>query len=76
MNRQEFFKTNYGDRLEVTWDGNVWVTSCGMQCSSASEAMKVELHDFLIASGDDDPFNDPPTVEYDELKLADHGEWE
>mgnify|MGYP001495509524 CR=1 FL=1 len=68
MNRQEFFKTNYGDRLEVTWDGSVWVTSCGMQCSSASEALKFELYSDLVASGED--------VEWDELKLADYGKWE
>ena len=63
------FRTIYGDTLEVTWNGNVWVASCGAQFASESEAMKVELHQYLTESGDDD-------VEWDELKLADHGEWE
>jgi hypothetical protein len=62
------FITIYGDTLEVAWDGNVWVSSCGAQFASESEAMKVELHEYLTESGED--------VDYNELKLADHGNWE
>ena len=69
MEWQEYFKTNYGDILAVTFTGSVWVTSGGTQFSSAYEALKFELYSDLIASGEDD-------VEWDELKLADYGKWE
>ena len=42
-----------GDRLEVAWDGNVWVApSCGAQFSRSGDALAVEVTAYLRASGE------------------------
>ena len=44
----------FGDTLEITWDGNVWVSPVnGQQHSSRRDAMEAELRAYYSASGDD-----------------------
>ena len=44
----------HGDNLQVTWDGNTWVSPCnGQQHSHARNAMRAELERYLLDCGED-----------------------
>tara|TARA_R100000808_G_scaffold5759_1_gene17385 strand:+ start:2950 stop:3165 length:216 start_codon:yes stop_codon:yes gene_type:complete len=65
---EEEFLTKYGDTLRVCWTGDVWVApSSGAQFAHRTEAMELELREYLSAGGDacDDP-----------IVLSQYGEWE
>ena len=47
-----------GDRVEVHWNGNVWVTSNGAQHAREWDALDAELYDYYAACGDVDEWHD------------------
>jgi hypothetical protein len=45
----------HGDTLEVMWTGSVWQPRHlvpALQCGSAREAMRAELHAYLLSCGE------------------------
>ena len=44
----------YGDRLEVYWDGNIWISPVnGQQHSYRNDAMRTELESYFCTCGED-----------------------
>ena len=45
----------HGDKIEINWDGNVWVApSSGSQHARAKDAMREELERYFSECGEDD----------------------
>lgn len=59
-----------GDKLEIVWDGNVWVApSSGTQHARKEDAMREELYRYLSDCGElPENCNDP-----DDLDLSEYG---
>ena len=49
----------FGDDLTVEWNGGVWIApTTGSQHATARDAMRIELHRYLVASGEDVDYDD------------------
>lgn len=54
MTRDNKTLTVCGDKLEIEWNGNVWVSPInGQQHSSARDAMRTELEKYMLSCGKD-----------------------